>query len=43
MTQKAKSMPSGMQYAYIGLKRTGKTDDGKPLAPKSPGLEGVTQ
>jgi hypothetical protein len=26
----------GMQYAYIGLKRAGKTEDGKPLAPKSP-------
>ena len=26
----------GMQYAYIGLKRTGKTEDGKSLAPKSP-------
>lgn len=27
---------SGVQYAYIGLKRTGTTADGKPLPPKSP-------
>jgi predicted ATPase len=26
----------GMQYAYIGLKRPGTTEDGKALAPKSP-------
>jgi ABC-type transport system involved in cytochrome c biogenesis ATPase subunit len=26
---------SGVQYAYIGLKRSEKTADGKPLAPKS--------
>jgi hypothetical protein len=26
----------GMQYSYIGLKRTGTTADGKPTAPKSP-------
>lgn len=27
----------GVQYSYIGLKRLGKSVDGKPLAPKSPG------
>ncbi|WP_049399713.1 MULTISPECIES: AAA family ATPase [Stenotrophomonas] len=26
----------GMPYAYIGLKRSGTSQDGKPLAPKSP-------
>ena len=26
----------GMQYSYIGLKRHGTTEDGKPRAPKSP-------
>ena len=26
----------GVQYAYIGLKRRGKTDDGQPLPPRSP-------
>lgn len=26
----------GMQYSYVGLKRTGTTAEGKPLAPKSP-------
>ncbi len=26
----------GVQYAYIGLKRKGLTEDGKPLPPKSP-------
>jgi predicted ATPase len=26
----------GVQYAYIGLKRSGRTKDDKPLAPKSP-------
>lgn len=26
----------GMHYAYIGLKRAGTTEDGRPLAPKSP-------
>lgn len=26
----------GMQYSYIGLKRIGSTEDGRPLAPKSP-------
>jgi predicted ATPase len=26
----------GMHYSYIGLKRVGTTEDGKPLAPKSP-------
>lgn len=26
----------GMQYSYVGLKRTGTTAGGKPLAPKSP-------
>ncbi|HEX4228403.1 MAG TPA: AAA family ATPase [Bryobacteraceae bacterium] len=26
----------GVQYAYIGLKRTGLTKDGEPLSPKSP-------
>ena len=26
----------GMQYSYVGLKRTGTTVKGKPLAPKSP-------
>ena len=26
----------GMHYSYVGLKRTGPTTDGKPLAPKSP-------
>lgn len=28
---------SGMQYAYVGLKRRGTTTEGKALAPKSPG------
>lgn len=27
---------TGMHYVYIGLKRVGSTDEGKPLAPKSP-------
>jgi hypothetical protein len=27
---------TGVHYSYIGLKRSGTTDDGKPLAPKSP-------
>lgn len=27
---------SGIQYSYIGLKRTGTTSEGKPLPPKSP-------
>lgn len=27
---------AGMQYSYVGLKRTGTTAEGKPLAPKSP-------
>jgi ABC-type multidrug transport system ATPase subunit len=26
----------GMHYSYIGLKRAGKTEEGKPLAPKTP-------
>jgi ABC-type multidrug transport system ATPase subunit len=26
----------GMHYSYVGLKRIGTTEDGKPLAPKSP-------
>jgi predicted ATPase len=26
----------GMHYSYIGLKRVGTTEDGRPLAPKSP-------
>ena len=31
-----KDRSRGVQYAYIGLKRVGQSDEGKPLAPKSP-------